>query len=163
MNVTHSPFSVYYRIFYDNLAIPAEQPHDPKDPCLRRVASSRILSPQTVGGFKRAVAQLEGVNVSRIGALRIGSDSDEALDTAMMTAAVAASPPGTSPDQALSIILTLVTNGVAEPVFSQTEPSKVAHAEKPLGWKAARINRGVQDGSFIARKCDDWLGVVVLC
>jgi hypothetical protein len=86
-----------------------------------------------VGGFKRAISQLETINLSRLAALHFSPESGEAKDTTTITAADA-SAPGASPGRAFIIVLSNVTDGVAEPVLSQTEPGLVAYSEVPMGW-----------------------------
>jgi len=99
----------YYRVFDDSLAIPVKQHYDPNDPCLGRVASGRILRPQTIGGFKRAVAKLESIDISRVAALRLNSDGIDAVNTAVITT-VDSSAPGASPARAFNIALSEVIN-----------------------------------------------------
>jgi hypothetical protein len=120
--------------------VKSKQAYDSIDPSLGRVASTWILAPHTVGRFKRAVARLEAVNFTRIAAVHFDAEGSEVMDSILLTTADD-SAPGTSPDRAFIILLSPLKNGVAEPVFSQTERNKVAYSKKPVGWVKCRLGQ----------------------
>jgi len=86
-------------VFDDGLAELSKQAFDPDDPSLGRVLSSRIFSPQAVGVFKRAVARLENIDISRLAALHFRPGDDIPNATAITADDV--STPGASPEQSL--------------------------------------------------------------
>lgn len=105
----------------------------PNDPYTGRVLTSRIRSPHTVDVFKRAVAQLESINLSRIKDLYFSKEGPRISDISPLVDLDTAAP-GLSPERPLLIMLSRVTNGVAEPVVALGDTTKVAYTEKPEGW-----------------------------
>lgn len=127
---------VHYRIFDDGLAIlPRDSDATDLDPSIGKVICGRIY-PSTVGVFKRAIARHEGINPSRIAALRFSADGGEIADSTILTS-LDDHGPGIPEDQPFFITLSRMTDGISEPVLSPTEPEKVSCSEKPVGWRSA--------------------------
>lgn len=127
-------------MFDNNLAILTRDAIN-SNPSIGRVLCDRIY-PTTVGALKRAIACLENINPSRFAALRFSADGVEVADSTVLTSLDDHSP-GISKDLPFFITLSRVLNGVADPVLSPSEPTKVSFAEKPTGWWSAHIARAL--------------------
>lgn len=88
--------------------------------------------------FKRAVATLVGIPISRFASLHFSLDGPEQTDSLVLSSADDKAP-GISSDQPFMIILSQILDGIAEPVISPSCRYKLAYPGRPVGWKEARM------------------------
>lgn len=124
-----------YRIFDDALAIELKS-SIPNDPFTGRVLASPIRAPRTIDLFRRAIAVLESISLSRLGCIFDYEESEltDGLAGETPLPILSLNLPGTTKEQPFFIVLSRIINGVAEPYLSSTDKNQLLYLEKPLGW-----------------------------
>lgn len=130
------------------------------DPSVGRILVSRIAPPRTVGNFKRAVAQVEMLNLSRFESLKFSEDGEDVPDDHVLDlppdskestedeeeepteTSEESTVPGATVKNPFVILLLRLIDDVADVVMSKTEPGKAAYPNRPTGWRTCKAEEG---------------------
>ena len=107
-------WEVYYRVFFEDGAVPTLNPATPDDPFLGRVLATSITPPHNVDSLKRCLAKHEGINYRRKTiSLFLTRSSKSPMDDTSKINIVKRTGTGATPRDALALVVKL-PDSVAE-------------------------------------------------
>jgi len=99
--------AVYYRVFFEDGAIPTLHPATPDDPFLGRVLATSITPPHKVDSLKRCLAKHEDIDRGKTISLFLTRSSKSPMDDTSKINILKRTGTGSTPREALALVVKL--------------------------------------------------------